>query len=472
MNRLPDSLVAFEALHRLLRGQRLTSAMSKVAGALEVARALQAVRRACFLIYDPRVDPELARQLSILQRQSDRLLGSGMLLLVAVDPAPEGVHETLKTDASAARTVLLGDNLGFEPLASLDPSATARAMSMLFGVPRGMGSTLVVVDSLGATGGWMLATSAAAIGSQIAYLADCPLLGGESRDRDRWSDRPLRRVDAIGAVLAPLSHQMRLPLVAWEWGVSLDRLMLAVLRSVAGESGLEMASRRRSPGSSDSRDPMEELDRALRGDSERAVLRAGAECILEARGRGDVVMGPVGSPLPTMSEKARGYLAQGDELLAVIDRNPSGLLDYRPPALCYALAAEHELAEVLGHDVREGLGVALPEYFWKVQPGLSPDSIEVGDGFPIPFNQRSQNTPKGAAGLWQPPTIGGLHKGWKRWFPSSTRAGLNPFLERWNSIAYRRNPLAHPGDEIDKPYATTLRSDVIELIGMFPEWRP
>ncbi len=469
-NRL-DSLVAFEALHRLRRGQRLTSALSKVAGALEVARALQAVRLACFVIYDPRADPELARRLSILQRQPDRLLGSGLLLLVAVDPAPEGDCESLDRYAAPARTVLPGGNLGFEPLVSLDPSATARAMSMLFGVPRGMGPTLVVVDSLGATGGWMFATSAAAIGSQIAYLADCPLLEEESRALDWRSDRPLRRFDAIGSVLAPLSQQMRLPLVAWEWGVSLDRLMLAVLRSVAAELGAEVGSKRRSPGSSDSRDPMEELDRALRGDSERAVLRAGAGCILEARGRGDVVMGPTGSPLPAMSEKAKGYLAQGDELLAVIDRNASGLLDYRPPALHYALAAEHELAEVLGHDVRQGLRVALPEYFWKVQPGLSPDSIEVGDGFPISFNRRDQNTPKGAMGLWQPPTIGGLHKGWKHWFPRSEKAGFTAFLKRWNSIAYRRNPLAHPGDDIERAYATKLRSDVIELIGMFPEWR-
>lgn len=472
MSGLPDSLAVFEALHRLRRGQRLTRSLSKIDGVFEVARALHAGRLACFVIYDPQSEPELAARLTELQHHVARTVGSGFVFLVAVDPANSSGVVDLVGHAQGAPTMLPGGNLGFEPLASLDPSSTARALSMLFGVPLGMGPTLVVVESLWATGGWMIATSPSALGSQIALLANRPWLDGDLLGRNVRRDQPPGRADAIGAMLAPLSKEWGLPLVAREWGVPLDRLILAVLQSVAGERGFNTTLAGGPKRSSDARDPFGDLRRALRGDSEFAVEQASAACILEVKGRRQVIACPGGVVTAAMSERARIYLEQGDALCSIIDGSGLSTLDYRAPALHYALVAERELAEVLGHDVRQDLGVALPEYLWRVQPGLDPDSIDVGDGLPISFNRRHRNAEDGADCVWQPPTIGGLRKGWEHWFPSKSRAGFKKFIERWNSIGYRRNPLAHPGDEIPRSYASELRADVAELIQMIPQWRP
>jgi len=146
--------------------------------------------------------------------------------------------------------------------------------------------------------------------------------------------------------------------------------------------------------------------------------------------------------------------------------------DYRSPCLHWALAAEHELAEVLGHDVRGSLGVDLPQYRWRHQPGLPREAIDVPDGRAISFNERDPRSPRDAIARWQPPTFGPLRQGWRHWFPDPGRPGLKEFTDLWATVNHGRNPFAHPSDGITRERAIQFREHVLRLLEAIPRWRP
>ena len=462
--------LALAALHRIRHGRRLTQAFQQFEGARDIVALLRRIRRCCFVLYDPQADPQLGHELGKFQHVRRGFGASDSLLLVPVDPPRPPDADDVRNPLRSRGTILPGGNFTLDAPTSRSPSATARCLAAQCGVPAGMGPVVVVVDSLAATGGWMIATSASMLERQLRVLMDERWAENGAGGAGRGGRRKTLASESQTLELAGLSRQFGMPMVWRNWGLPLDVLMLVVIFSVCLQQGAGSGLSLSPDAFFTPPDPDDLLARALRGDSEQQVIAASAHRTFAA---GLAASPPIPSVmLPTcgLTADATRFFSQGDDLMALIDAGSTSTLDYRSPCLHWGLAAEHELADALGHDVRASLGVRMPENLWKVQPGLDPDSIDAG-GQPVSFNRADRNTPRGAVGRWQPPPLGMLRAGWKHWYPEHSRAGFKSFTDLWARVNELRNACAHPSDEISRERALQYRDRVVELIERIPGWR-
>lgn len=462
------SLDALSALRDARKG-RARSDVARMA-----AEALQGFRLCCFVLYDPARDHDLDDRVLRRWQSLDRGTGPDVLFFAPVDP-PEVWSQ--RPDVRHRPLLRLDrDHSGlFQPLRSRDRSETARWLAHLFDMPAGLGASLVVSRSLWSDRGWMMTTTAQTIEGQLSRLVTASRAVSSLDRPSSESDLEPQFESQLDKELAWISGDYDTALVRSHWARPIVELMLPVLQCAALTSD----------ASSDlGRSKLEELrqllqasalnatSRSTRDGHDRSVQQAGVMSAIAAAACGAL---HASAPLPCpvgVSESARRYWMQGEDLLGVVDSGAVPSLDYRSPCLHWALAAEHELAEVLGHDVRGSLGVDLPQYRWRHQPGLHREAIDVPDGRAISFNERDPRSPRDAIARWQPPTFGPLRQGWRHWFPDQGRAGLKDFTDLWATVNQGRNPFAHPSDEITHERAIQFRQDVLRLLEAIPRWRP
>jgi hypothetical protein len=177
--------------------------------------------------------------------------------------------------------------------------------------------------------------------------------------------------------------------------------------------------------------------------------------------------------------RTKELLQMGDKCLALITDgafDDIGARDFRMAVALWAQALEHEMAELLGHEVRAGLGVTLPDYHWRKQPGLQGIVIEcAAHGGPIPFNQARPDSPDPDRALWQPPAMGSLRLGWEAWRARVDAPVPRPLIDLLLQCKEHRNAAAHPGAPIGRATALDAQNAVhraIEMIaGMgIPSW--
>ena len=115
--------------------------------------------------------------------------------------------------------------------------------------------------------------------------------------------------------------------------------------------------------------------------------------------------------------------------------------------LFHSLMLEHEMEDLLGHEVRAGLGVRLPDFHWRRQPQL--ERIEIvcpSLREPISFNQARPNSPDPDRALWQPPAMGPLRLGWETWRAMIAAPVPRELIDLLLLCKEFRNAAAHPGE--------------------------
>jgi hypothetical protein len=438
----------------------------------EVARSLAEFGLFCFVLVDPARDDALHRKLAEEWEQLDRYSGRRLLFFAPIDP-PAAWRDTDRVRSRPLhRTVQSlrdgGDRFsverGYHPILSDDPSKSTKALRMLLGVPPAMGSCVVVSRRLTDHSGWLIETDAYAIETQLARLgavateihADGLLNTEIDREIARIAESTHSSAQCINfrrslatplhiACSAAASDQDRVspsPVLhvstALETPDELERW--AALQQAAG-SVLLRGPETRGPLAS----PRPFRSRA---DAEFRPLPL-QETIPESTT--PVMEVPAHTLATRISEVALDYLSFGDQIFQQITAGnirAQGARDYRTAVVSWAQALEFELADVLGHEVRAGLGIHLPAYFWRHQPcGLS-TSIRVKDrDNPISFNSPVRDAPDRSVAQWSPPALGELRLGWSAWREQMGASPSEALLAALTKSNHARNRAVHPRPE-------------------------
>lgn len=445
-----------------------------------------------FVLYDPREDFALHTRLQREWEMLDGLTGEHMLFFAPIDPPEAWRMDSDASGRSAMRVVRqristaadrLSRERGYMPLVSRDPSRTAVAFRQILGVPAGMGSCLVIASSLHDASVWLLSTDASRVGQQLERLGSLANLASRKAMEDNAVEPYIARIageaDAILDVL------------------TLPASLAAVLTDVCAMTAAEGTTR----------DPMTEArargqllksahDKTridLGVDPETALLRLSQACAVIAA----TPAPPRSLPFRDLSEldalasfqsrrcpssltpdahmntRTAQLLRTGDDCLRLITNGDIGDAedpDYRVAVAAWSQALEHEMAELLGHEVREGLGVTLPEFHWRRQPGLSDVAIRsASQKEPISFNQARPNSPDPDRALWQPPAMGPLRLGWEAWRASNGRPAPRELIDLLLQCKDFRNAAAHAGEPVRLETAREAQVAMKRAIGMIAE---
>ena len=122
--------------------------------------------------------------------------------------------------------------------------------------------------------------------------------------------------------------------------------------------------------------------------------------------------------------------------------------DFTPGVICLAKVFEREINFSVVHWIRDSLGIELPRYFYKFQPGLQKNRTRFGGAN---FNMVSQA--EGQTPVWYPPETGKSLKALAAFKSPSERTKLNDkwtqllnndtFFDKWEVIRSERNIAAH-----------------------------
>jgi hypothetical protein len=452
-----------------------------------------------FVLSDPRSDPELHRRLRDEWSVLDDLTGEDLLFFAPVDPpeawsmkpdvARRGWMRLARVSLSAASDRVSRERR-YMPLVSRDPSETTLTFRQLLGVPPGMRSCLVIARSVHDERAWLLATSAERIGAQLERLA----LLAHRASRQSMSDETLGTsvariardskavADAL-ALTAPLAAILTdacaIPASSSERSDQLtaERAKVQILQS--GSAAVMLASSLPEDAA---------IARLAQAGALLAALPAPTSDSLESSVVPDFAPRPTlhrfracHSPRPELDfaerpprlachPRTKELLQMGDKCLALITDgafDDIGARDFRMAVALWAQALEHEMAELLGHEVRAGLGVTLPEYHWRKQPGLQGIAIEcAAHGGPIPFNQARPDSPDPDRALWQPPAMGSLRLGWEAWRARVDAPVPRPLIDLLLQCKEHRNAAAHPGAPIGQATALDAQNAVHRAIEM------
>jgi hypothetical protein len=482
--------------------------------AVELFRCFSAL---AFVLYDPVEDPELHRRLHDEWQMFDDLTGEHLLFFAPVDPPTAWAMEPQPQSVGGVRLVRkrlstgpdrISQQRSLMPLVSQDPSQTTAALRQLLGVPYGMGSSLVIVRDVHAERAWLLSTGAARIGAQLERLgAIASLASRKSMPTAEFETYVARLAQEIDGLVDGLGFSRTIAEILTE----ACAISAAGARSTDGITALLAQSQlRQTVRDRASKDPAPSEDTAI-ADFARTGALVAAMTIPEVGPAGRFMRGSKGAPedrheiamslfrmevpsvepvadrlpdassafwadvaLPVEKRQRRTIelMRMGDKCLALMEGGEFGEdleLDYRMPVSLWAQALEHEMAELLGHEVRNGLGVKLPDFHWRKQPGLQGIAIEcdVHNG-PIPFNQARPQSPDPDRAPWQPPAMGPLRIGWEVWRTRSGAPAPRELLDLLLRCKELRNAASHAGAPIPLETAHEARSLMnrsIELIG-------
>ncbi|MGB3975892.1 MAG: hypothetical protein WBM02_00165 [bacterium] len=135
-------------------------------------------------------------------------------------------------------------------------------------------------------------------------------------------------------------------------------------------------------------------------------------------------------------------LLMGNQLHSLIPMTEEESLDFAPGVICLAKVFEKEVNLSVVHWARKILGVSLPEYFNKPQPGLSATVIpSIKDAREIDLNM-------GRRGKWLPPGIGQSELACQELSKTTLPTGWDKtnwdlLLRWWKIVRQERNQAAH-----------------------------
>jgi hypothetical protein len=387
-------------------------------------------------------------------------------------------------------------------LVSQDPSATTSAFRQLLGVPPGMGSCVVIARDLNAQEVWLMSTDERRIGAQLERLGAIA----------NWDARQPLPTEPFVSLLSRLSNDFESIVEALDLPVSLA----AMLTDMCAMTALQGDSHDGRIGAMTQRRAQEQLRSSvqLRLAAGRAVSDQEAHAQLaqttvlltrasrvaslqqqtvrrrsvryESEDRASMQFrvaeqqadeaSPADSLILSSCQRTNQLLRTGNDCLMLTQAGVLGSRehpDYRLAISSWCQALEHEMAELLGHEVRAGLGIELPEFHWRKQPDKRDVTIEcAAHNGPISFNQARAKSPDQDRALWQPPAMGPLRLGWETW---RARIGipapreLSELLIRCKDI---RNLAAHPSDPMPLELAhqaqlLTLRAiEMVNALGI------
>ena len=439
-----------------------------------------------FVLYDPREDPELHRRLQNEWQMLDGLTGEHLLFFAPVDPPDAWALEPQVPGHGAIRLAQkrisggpdrLSQERGYMPLVSEDPSQTSAAFRQMLGVPAGMESCLVIASNLHDAQVWLLSTDATQVGPQLERLGSLASLATrKSLTRQAVEPYIARIAGEAGAIIEALALTARLS------SVLTDVCAMTAARGVIQDPMTETRAREQLLKSAYERTRFyyDEGDTvAILRLAQASAVIAATPVTLRGEARYDISLGDCAEDKalpsepyfdPPRSSRTAQLLRMGDDCLRHIrdgmigDRHDP---DYRVAVASWAQALEYEMAEQMGHEVRAGLGITLPQFHWRKQPGLHQIEIACAShNGPIPFNQARLNCPDPDRALWQPPAMGPLRLGWEAW---RARVGA-PVPQDLTALLLRckdtRNAASHAGEPIQFRHALEAQADMREAISM------
>jgi hypothetical protein len=377
----------------------------------------------------------------------------------------------------------LSQERGYMPLVSRNPSETTATLRQILGVPHGMGSSLVIVRSVQDERAWLLSTRAERVGSQLERLGAIANLASRQSMSNETFGTCISRiaqdfdglVDALtlsASIAEVLTDACAIPAsaAAAQDGLNAKRARIQLLTSCSEHTARSLALTEDAA-----------IAQYARVGAIVAALPNRGEVRLR-RSRSFPLAKPLlNAPMPLPNEprpipKTNGHLRtlelsrMGDKCLVLIASgafSEFGEPDYRMAVALWAQALEHEMAELLGHEVRNGLGVKLPDFHWRKQPGLQGIAIECGAHHgPISFNQARPQSPDPDRAPWQPPAMGPLRLGWEAW---RARVGA-PVPQELTALLLRckdtRNAASHAGEPIQFRHALKAQADMRKAISM------
>jgi hypothetical protein len=445
-----------------------------------------------FVLYDPREDITLHTRLQREWEMLDGLTGEHMLFFAPIDP-PEAW--SMDSDASGRslmrvarqRMSTAADRLsrerGYMPLMSRDPSQTAAAFRQILGVPAGMGSCLVIASSLHDASVWLLSTDASRVGPQLERLGSVASLASrQAMDRNVVEPYIARIAGEADAIIDALTLPASLA------AVLTDVCAMTAAEGIIRDPITEARARNQLLKSAHDKTRVD-----LRMDPETALLRLSQACAVIAatpappRSRPFRDLSELDTsasfrprrrppslpPDANMNRRTAQLLRMGDDCLRLITQGDIGDTedpDYRVAVAAWSQALEHEMAELLGHEVRAGLGVTLPEFHWRRQPGLSDVAIRsASQREPISFNQARPNSPDPDRALWQPPAMGPLRLGWESWRASKCTPVPRELVDLLLQCKDFRNAASHSGEPVRFDTACEAQAAIRRAIGMIAE---
>jgi hypothetical protein len=444
------------------------------------------------VLYDPREDAALHRRLQDEWEILDGLTGEHLLFFAPVDPpaawivdpdvARRGSMRLVRRRVAAAPNRLSRER-SYAPLVSRDPSQTSAVFRQMLGVPGGMGSCLVIASSLHDAQVWLLSTDASRVGPQLERLGSLASLAArQSMTRQAVEPYIARIAGEEDAIIEAL------PLPASFAAVLTDVCAMSAAQGEVRDMRDKLTHDR---ALDQLRKSARERTRIYLGvDQDVAILQlAQAGAVLAAgsaaqREHGHEVMACLryvedseeesfSFPDPPMNSRTAQLLRTGDDCLRLIRGGQIGDRDdpdYRVAVAAWSQALEHEMAELLGHEVREGLGIMLPQFHWRKQPGLRQIEIACAShNGPIPFNQARPNSPDPDRALWQPPAMGPLRLGWEAWRASNGRPAPRELIDLLLQCKDFRNAASHAGEPVRLETARAAQVAIKRAIGMIAE---
>jgi len=442
-----------------------------------------------FVLYDPREDAALHRRLQGEWEILDGLTGEHLLFFAPVDPPAAWIADPdfarwgsmrLIRKRVAAAPDRLSRERSYAPLVSRDPSQTSASFRQMLGVPAGIGSCLVIARSLQDEQVWLLSTDASRVGPQLERLGSLASLAArQSMPRQAVEPYIARIAGEADAIIEAL------PLPASLAAVLTDVCAMTAAQGVVRETRDALTQDRALAQLRKSADERTRIyhgvdpDMAIRTLVQAgAVLAAGSATQPEDRLEvhayrmyvADSDEEPWPFPKPPANSRTAQLLRMGDDCLRQIMAGQIGDRDdpdYRVAVAAWSQALEHEMAELLGHEVRAGLGVMLPQFHWRRQPGLH--SIEIACASlsgPIPFNQARPNSPDPDRALWQPPAMGPLRLGWEAWRASNGKPAPRELIELLLRCKDFRNAASHAGEQVRLETAREAQVAMKRAIGM------
>jgi hypothetical protein len=445
-----------------------------------------------FVLYDPREDIALHQRLQREWEMLDGLTGEHMLFFAPIDPPEAWRVDSDASERSFTRvaqqhistaTDRLSRERGYMPLVSRDPSQMTLAFRQILGVPAGIGSCLVIASSLHQARAWLLSTDASRVGPQLERLGSLANLASRKTMEDKEVEPYITRIAGeADAIIDALTLPASLA------AVLTDVCAMTAAEGIIRDPMTEARARNQLLKSAQDKTRVD-----LEADPETALLRLSQACAVIAATRApqrsrpfqdqselDAAVSfqhrrcpPSLTPNARMNARTAQLLRTGDDCLRLITDGDIGNAedpDYRVAVAAWSQALEHEMAELLGHEVRAGLGVMLPQFHWRRQPGRSDVVIRCASHRdPISFNQARPNSPDPERALWQPPTMGPLRLGWEAWRASNSMPVPRELVDLLLQCKDFRNAAAHPGEPIPFETACEAQAAIRRAIGMIAE---